>query len=150
MSPRASDEFGRVYMTGTHSTRDVRESVQVIQQVHPDFFYEDEERNVWATQTGVVIYEAVQIAKNPLGQFRDKYKNDPAMISIKNRNKPDWVAFTIADAIRRSLTKASLIALTESMDPAKAAHYVASEAINLICREWLRKDTPELTKAAPE
>lgn len=148
MTTRASDDYGRVYMSGTNSARDVREIVQVIQQVHPDFFFEDEERNVWATKTGSIIYEAIQIAKNPVGEFSEKYRNAPAMISIKNNTKSDWVTFTLADAIHRSLTKATLIALTESMEHQKAAHYIASEAINLICREWLRRGTAGPAKAS--
>jgi hypothetical protein len=148
MSPQTHDDFGRVFISSTHSTHDVRDSVQVIQQIHSDFFYEDEERNVWATPTGSIIYEAIKIAKDPLGRFRDQYKTDPAMIRMKNHGKEDWVTFTIADAIQRCFTKTTLIALAESMQPSKASYYVASEAINLICREWLRADTMKSPKSS--
>ena len=142
MSPPSFDDQGRVLICSIHHPKKLRDSASVMQKLHPDLFYEDEERNVLATGTGHVVFQAVQVAKDPLGRFSKKHPVPQALVTLQKSYKAEWVTTAIANAIGTAFTKSALVALTDSMDADKAAHYVASEAINVICRSWTKIPEP--------
>lgn len=125
-------------MSGVHSTPDRRSLMRMLQALFPDFFYEDEERSVWATPVGAVVWRAVQIASDPDGPFRRVYPSPLAVGAWDKSQGAGWVTSTVARAIQRSSSSFAIIACTDSMDHEKAAYHLASEAINTICRDWTR------------
>lgn len=132
------DEYGRVLMSSVYSSPDRRALMRTLQTVFPDFYYEDEERSVWATAVGDVICKAVGIASDPNGPFSRVSPSPLAIQAMHRSHGAAWVVSTIARAIERSFTKSMLLAITDSAEPERASCHVASEAINTICRDWSR------------
>lgn len=142
MSPPTFDDRGRVLICSPHHRKELRDSVFAIHRLHPGLFYEDEERNVWATGPGNIVFRAVQVAKDPLGAFSKRHPIPQALATLQNSQKSEWVTTAIAEAINTAFTTEALLALADSMETEQAAHYVASEAINVICRNWTRLPRP--------
>jgi hypothetical protein len=145
MTTHGHDEYGRVLMSSVFSSPERRSEMHALQTIFPDFFYEDEERSVWATAVGSVIFNAIHIAGDPNGPFS---RASPSPISVKTLHQArgaGWVTSTLARAIERSFTKPVLIAIVDSQTAERAAYQLASGAINEVCRAWTRLPTPETT-----
>jgi len=135
-------------MSSVFSSTDRRAEMQKLQAIFPDFFYEDEERSVWATAVGSVIFKAIQIAGDPNGPFARVSPSPLAVKTLHQSRGAGWVTATLARAIEESFTKPVLIAVTDSQTSERAAYQLASEAINAVCRSWTRLPTPETTDNA--
>lgn len=136
MTQPGHDEYGRVLMSSIHSARGRRAAIRILQETFPAFFYEDEERNVWATATGVIIHKAIEITANRNGPFSRVYPSPIPFQAIHRANGAEWVVTTIARAVQRAFTNPVLIAITDTKKQEEAAYHLAAEAMIVICRDW--------------
>lgn len=136
MTQPGHDEYGRVLMSSVHSARERRAAIRILQETFPAFFYEDEERNVWATATGVIIHKAISITADKNGPFSRVYPSPIPFQAIHRANGAEWVVTTVARAIQRAFTNPVLIAITDTKTQEEAAYNLAAEAMIVICRDW--------------